>query len=141
MTPEVARALEQLATSIRNLDERLREVANRKPKLQEWQAFNYDTGWQEDISAGGMPAGYWKDPHGIVHLRGAVTRSSGVGTTIAFLPAGYAIGTNGLIQGYVVSDGSVTSNGGVVAVADNLLIYAVGTFPLFLDGISWRAGA
>ena len=48
----------------------------------------WGTGWQA-LAGAGPPPGFFLDPWGFVHIRGAVKRVSGVGTTIFTLPAGY----------------------------------------------------
>ena len=56
-------------------------------RVEAWQAPALLNGW---TNFGGIhaTAGYWKDPHGVVHLRGLV--SAGViGAAIFTLPAGY----------------------------------------------------
>lgn len=75
-----------LAQSIRNLDARLREIATRGQTLQQWQVPVMLNGWTN--SDGYAPVSYWKDPNGIVHLRGRVTGGA-AGTAIFSLPAGY----------------------------------------------------
>jgi len=78
----------------------------------------FGAGW----GFGGVPSeevpGYWKDPAGTVHLRGAAGRLSGTGVVMFTLPAGYRPNLqlwyitygSGLTQAYV----SVNANGGVV---------------------------
>lgn len=64
--------LEILAQSIRNLDARIRFLANMEPRLQAWQTPTLINSWS-DSGGAYATAGYWKDPWGIVHLRGRIT--------------------------------------------------------------------
>lgn len=97
---------------------------------------NYWVHWGE----GANVPGYWKDPHGVVHLRGLV-RSGTVGQAIFTLPAGYrpvarevfsvvsqATGSSSL----AVSRCDVTSAGEVLPITGGNSFFS-------LDGISFRA--
>jgi hypothetical protein len=57
------------------------------PMLEQWNAPALLNSW---VNYGGAfnPAGYWKDPFGVVHLRGLV-KSGTVGQAIFTLPKGY----------------------------------------------------
>jgi len=50
---------------------------------------NVSGNWTDDPGDDSVSVGYYKDHDGFVHLRGAVSRSSGSDTIIATLPAGY----------------------------------------------------
>lgn len=64
---------------------------------------------------GQQPAGFWKDPHGHVHVRGSIT--GGAAGSVAFtLPAGFRPAAQEVF--------SVTANTGVIAFA---AISAAGT--------------
>lgn len=117
--------LDQLARAISNVDGRLRKHENQEVKLQDWVAPALINSW---TNSGGAyaTAGYWKDPNGIVHLRGRIT--GGAFPSDAFvLPADYrptstlsfAVPTGAVVD--VESDGSVRPISGSSYVAlDNI---------------------
>ena len=51
--------------------------------------FAYGAGWATETGFTSRAAGYRKDAGGLVHLQGAVTRTSGIGSVIAILPPGF----------------------------------------------------
>jgi hypothetical protein len=55
--------------------------------LQAWQAASLQNSWA-NFGGSQTPAGYWKDPFGIVHVRGLIYNGTG-GNTAFTLPAGY----------------------------------------------------
>ena len=97
----------------------------------------FDPGWS-DVGGGFQTAGFYKDPFGIVHLRGDVHRTSGASSTIMTMPVGYrptalenfpAYGNGGTVAGVAVRD----SDGAVVLVAGDVNFIGLG-------GITYRAG-
>ncbi len=121
------RHISHLAEAIRNLDARIRELANTKPKLQDWQAAGLEGLWSN--VAGFAPASYWKDPHGLVHLRGRVTGGSGV---IFTLPTNYRPEYNSRFS---------LPDAGVIQVNTNGVIEAISGSTLALEGVTVRAFA
>jgi hypothetical protein len=66
----------------------------------------FNTGWRFGGIAGTEEVpGYWKDPAGTVHLRGAAGRSAGSGRVIFTLPVGYR---PNLVQLYITYGGAST---------------------------------
>lgn len=55
--------------------------------IWKWNPLTLASGWF-DFAAWAMPASYWRDPMGMVHLRGSVA-SGANSTNIAVLPEGY----------------------------------------------------
>lgn len=79
-------------------------------------------------------AGYWKDPNGNVHLRGAVT--GGTAGSVAFvLPAGYRPALTAMFPG--IGNSAATNTYVAVDSAGNVTLGAVGR--MHLDGIIFRA--
>lgn len=83
---EINKSLEHLAQAIRNLDSRLRSLANREPIIQSWQVPSLINSW---ANTGGAyaTAGYFKH-NGVVHLRGRVTGGA-FASDIFVLPENY----------------------------------------------------
>lgn len=121
--------LDAFNQAIRNLNARLRTLETREQSLQAWQAPTLINSW---ANSGGAyaTAGYWKDPWGVVHLRGRIT--GGAYPSNAFLlPAEYW--PEGLSSFY-------TPTAGIVQVMlSGAVNVASGSSPLSLDGISFRA--
>ena len=97
----------------------------------------FDPGWS-DVGGAFQTAGFYKDPLGIVHLRGDVHRTSGASTTIMTMPAGYrptaienfsAYGNGGTAAGVAVRQ----TDGAVVLVAGDVGFIGLG-------GITYQAG-
>jgi hypothetical protein len=103
--------------------------------------------WQ-NYGAGYSTAAFFRDPSGVVHLKGTVKcpdLPDAFSATLFFVPDGYAPaldetfparsdGADVLIR--VVSSGSGGSSGGVW-VPNRLSVGAIGE-AVYLDGISWR---
>lgn len=103
------------------------------PVLEQWNAATLNNSWVY-FGAPTNPVGYWKDPVGIVHLRGVV-KSGTIGLSVFTLPVGYrplnteyfAVVSNGAFGRVVIgSDGGVTPD-----IGSNAYV----TF----DGITFRA--
>lgn len=101
--------------------------------IEQWNTPSFLNSW---INYGSTrnPVGYFKDPFGIVHLRG-VAKSGTIGTAIFNLPAGYRPTNQEVFP--VVSNGTfgycdVFSSGDVVASSGTNLAFA-------LDGMTFRA--
>src|SRR5690348_847047 len=59
------------------------------PKVEDWKPLTtFGPGWGPGSSTSATPQ-YRIDLNGVVHLRGMVNRSAGVGTIVATLPEGY----------------------------------------------------
>ena len=94
-----------------------------------WTSATYDATWTTYASEWG-PAAYYRTNDGMVHLRGLVKRTSGSGTTVFTLPAGYrpphkhllmTVGSGGIARVDVGTDGAVvfvSSLSGTVSVTD-----------------------
>lgn len=103
------------------------------PVVQAWQAPTLVSGWV-NYGSGFNPAGFYKDPFGIVHLRGLL-KSGTVASSAFTLPIGcrptktesFAVSSNGAYgQVYVSAAGDVT-----LVVGNNAYFS--------LDGITFRA--
>jgi hypothetical protein len=102
-----------------------------------FQTPTFNAGWQ-NVGGSFQTAGFYKDPFGIVHLRGDVQRVSGTDSTIFVMPVGYrpsalenfaAYGNGGTAAGVAIR----ASDGNVVLVAGDVGFIGLG-------GISYRAG-
>ncbi|CAJ0899785.1 hypothetical protein R6138_04373 [Ralstonia thomasii] len=102
------------------------------PVLEQWNAPTLTNTWAN--LAGFNPAGYWKDPLGIVHLRGVI--ASGTINTAAFtLPAGYRPANTErfvAISNDAIGRLEVSSAGIVTPVIGSNVYFA-------LDGMTFRA--
>jgi len=80
----------------------------------------FNTGWGSPASSptDEVP-GYWKDPAGTVHLRGAAGRSSGTATTMFALPPGY----RPKLDQWFVTYGSSSSQAYVTVKADGEIVW------------------
>lgn len=116
-----------------SIHRRLKDVENRRPKLQDWQVPTLQNSWA-NVGAPYSVAGYWKDPHGNVFLRGRVS-GGGIGFTILTLPVKYRPEYN---LTYAVYNGAV-----IVIQTDGQVVCATGTAgqPVALDTIAFRAFA
>ena len=83
----------------------------------------FNTGWS-NVGGGNAAAAYFKDSHGVIHLRGRVKRTSGTAVLIFTLPAGYrpasieafaTEATNAFGQITVYTDGKVQLDFGAVS--------------------------
>lgn len=92
------------------------------PSPENWIAPSLLNSWSNYTGIGFAPAGYYKDPYGIVRLRGFI-RNGVIETNMFVLPAGYrpaydmrfpAVGTDMFIQLQIGADGSV-KNVGVIS--------------------------
>jgi len=88
-----------------------------------------------NYGSGLAPAGFYKDPTGLVHLRGTMA-SGTIAAAMFTLPVGYRPAYNLIFQG--------TTAGGTGARVDvtpaGALVPQIGTNPYFaIDGISFRA--
>lgn len=92
--------------------------------LEPWTAINaaggaspaFATGWG-NLGAGYQSARFFKDPDGFVKVEGLANRTSGTGTTLFTLPAGYrptAVRAFGCIANGVIAQVEVRTNGAVV---------------------------
>jgi hypothetical protein len=54
-----------------------------------WQTLTLQNGWVRGLGGAGPVPAVYRDQLGIVHLKGAVQRSSGSGTTVATLPVAF----------------------------------------------------
>jgi len=94
----------------------------------------FQSGWV-NYGSGLAPAGFYKDPTGLVHLRGTMA-SGTIAAAMFTLPVGYRPAYNLIFQG--------TTAGGTGARVDvtpaGALVPQIGTNPYFaIDGISFRA--
>jgi len=126
---------EPQATSRRaeEIEGMLAEMRPAQTVLEQWNAPTLQNSW---VNFGGSlnPAGYWKDPHNVVHLRG-VLMSGTVNATMFLLPVGYRPANEELF--------SVVSNNAfgrldVRAAGDVVLVTGSNSFAS-LDGITFRA--
>lgn len=93
----------------------------------------FENGWTNDNAATEATAGFYKDPFGVVHLKGRV--ANGINAGIFTLPAGYRPGKK-------VAELAPTNGGaGIIELRPDgsvVPIYGSGLFSL--DGITFRAG-
>lgn len=90
-------------------------------------------------TAGEAPASFFRDPYGIVHLRGRI--QGGANNTVAFtLPAGYRPGYNQMLAAAVYS-GSTPIAGFVYLQTSGVLnmFFQAGAASIAIDGITFRA--
>lgn len=96
----------------------------------------------ENFGSGESTAAFYKDQIGIVHIKGAIkngTPSGNSSANVFILPAGYRPAE---IQQFAVSSGSVGGIGNVsVLNTGDVRAISGGSLLLFLDGITFRAGA
>jgi hypothetical protein len=100
----------------------------------------FAAGWGNSLLAERNTAGFFKDPFGVVHLKGTVVRSSG-GTTIFTLPAGYRPAKAPCFP--TVNAGFDPAVAGVICVfatGEVRNTTADGTGSYLLDAIAFRAG-
>ncbi|MCP1173795.1 hypothetical protein [Ralstonia chuxiongensis] len=125
--------LNSILKKIEEIESLLPEIRPTQSVLEQWNAPTLQNSW---VNFGGSlnPAGYWKDPHNVVHLRGVVM-SGTVNATIFLLPVGYRPANEELF--------SVVSNNAfgrldVRAAGDVVLVTGSNSFAS-LDGITFRA--
>ncbi len=107
--------------------------------LQDWITPTFAGTWA-NLGGGTTPAGYWKDPFGVVHLRGTVDTGALPPSTIFTLPVGYRPAFQHNFAGIRTGAG-VTSRVSVLAtgvVQETAGRTAAGHF-LSLDGITFNA--
>ena len=81
-------------------------------------------------------AGYWKDSHGVVHLRGLV-KSGGTASTIFTLPAGYRPAANEL---FLVASGTTPTFAQIAIDTAGGVVFLNGSNGyVSLSGITFRA--
>lgn len=108
--------------------------------LEEWIAPTLAGTWVNEATAGDNVAGYWKDPFGVVHLRGVIAGGAIAFPSTAFtLAKGYrpaAVETFGVLRsGILLSRVHVLTTGEVQEIAGRT---ATAHF-LTLDGLTFRA--
>jgi hypothetical protein len=100
--------------------------------VEEWIAVSFGTGWS-DYGSAWQTAAYCKDAAGFVHVRGLVQRTSGSGTTILTLPAGYRPAAQKIFAVY-----GDAGAGRIDVRTDGVVLYtAGGTGFLSLEGITF----
>jgi hypothetical protein len=103
--------------------------------LQAWQSVTLINGWVE-FGAPYLASGYWKDPFGIVHLRGMI--KTGVPPSIAFvLPSGYR--PSGSIIIATTSASATTAAKLIIDSSGNVTVSAGAATWTSLTGVSFRA--
>jgi hypothetical protein len=115
----MARLYQRLAEQQSQIDTLSRQLAINVPATQEdWHAASYAGGWGDPGVSGYPGAAYFKEPSGLVNVRGLVgngTLAANVYQTVLNLPAGYrpAFKTPFLT---VVSQASNTNGAGIIVV-------------------------
>ena len=122
-------ALKAIEIAIRNLAQRIRDLENREVKLQAWQTPTLAGLWT-NLGAPNATVQYWKDPYGIVHLKGTVTGGA-FPSEIMTLPAGYRPDAT-LV--WLVPDTAV-----ITVESDGSVNAVTGTATVALDAVSFRA--
>jgi hypothetical protein len=98
----------------------------------------FDVDWT-NVGGGFQPAGFYKDPFGIVHLQGDVQRTTGNDATIFQLPPGYC--PVGGIEDFPAYGDGGTAAGVAVRSSDCSVVFVAGTTTFIgLGAISFRAG-
>ena len=106
-------------------------------KVQEdWITPTLLNGWEPYANTHSQPA-YYKDQFGVVHLRGMVKRTSGVGTQLLTLPVGYRPEKTSYFVG--TRSGSDACR---IAVLDIGSVYLETSSNVWtsIDGITFKAG-
>jgi len=95
---------------------------------------SFQNGWTNDDALAEVTAGFYKDPFGVVHLKGLL--ANGTNGAIFALPLGYR-------PGKILAE-VVTRNAGTVGTLEvgpaGYVIAVSGTGVLSLDGVTFRAG-
>lgn len=100
--------------------------------VEEWIAPTFGTGWS-DYGSAWQTAAYCRDAAGFVHFRGLVQRTSGTGTTILTLPAGYRPAAQKIFGVY-----GDAGAGRIDVRTDGVVLYTSGgTGFLSLEGITF----
>lgn len=103
--------------------------------VQGWQTPSFVNSWV-NFGGGYNDAGYFKDPFGIVHLRGLIKLGT-VGQNAFVLPAGYRPAARELFN--VQSNGAL---GRVDVLADGSVFISSGNNAwVSLDGLTFKANA
>ncbi len=120
--------IDYVIQSIKNLDARIRELANLEPIQKAWVVPTLINSW---TNSGGayVTAGYWRDQAGIMHLRGRVTGGA-FPSDIFVLPVNYR--PTATIS-FTVPTGAV-----VDIEADGSVRVISGSSYVALDSISFR---
>jgi hypothetical protein len=97
----------------------------------------FDPDWA-NVGGTFQPAGFFKDPFGVVHLQGDVQRTTGNDATIFQLPPGYCP-AGGIEDFPAYGDGGTAA--GVAVRPDCSVVFVAGTTTFIgLGAISFRAG-
>lgn len=129
--------LSALLRRLDDLDARLLDAAPAPiaPPLEPWNAPTLANGWA-NFGGGFNPAGYWKDPAGVVHLRGLLASGTLNGAAAMFtLPAGYRPANTEMfvaISNNAVGRVDVRNTGDVVPTIGSNTNFS-------LDGMTFRA--
>lgn len=103
------------------------------PSLEQWNAPTLQNSWVI-VDSTHNPAGYWKDPHGVVHLRGFLM-SGTINQSMFSLPAGYRPAYR-----EIFATQSNNAMGGAYVDPNGSVVPFVGSNTNFsLDGITFRA--
>lgn len=123
----------RLERQIAELQSQIEILQPVKPRIEQFIAVTFQNAWA-DFGAPFNPTGYFKDPFGIIHLRGTI--ASGTINTAAFtLPAGYRPANTeriGVNSNDAMGRLHINSTGTVVPVIGNNASFC-------LDGITFRA--
>ena len=117
---------ERIASEVADLKARLAALESRIERpiaaaSQGWQSPTLNSGWS-NFGGGFASAGYYRDPLGVVWVRGLVVAGAGAGTTVFVLPSNYRPAANMLWMtiantgSLVISRLDVQSDGAVVIV-------------------------
>jgi hypothetical protein len=102
--------------------------------VQTWQTPTLLNSWV-NFGSGFNNAGYWKDPFGVVHLRGLVKSGTGIPSTIFTLPAGYRPPAQEIlpaVSNALFGECTIETDGDVTAQVGSTVWFS-------LDGITFRA--
>jgi hypothetical protein len=117
-------------------------VTNPAPAAEAWSAATLQNGWVNYGSDGTgtyAPAGYFRDFHQVVTLRGGV-KSGTIGQAMFTLPTGYRPPYRIVLSAYSWSAGTGTVFSRVDIAPNGQVIPMTGGNGFFcLDGISFRA--
>jgi hypothetical protein len=103
--------------------------------IEAWTAPALLNGWV-NYGAGFNPVGYWRDPHGVVHLRGVVKSGATATSVIFVLPAGYRPANR---EAIAVDAGGAFGRVDVLPSGDVTPVFGSVAY-MTLDGITFRAG-
>lgn len=103
------------------------------PVLEQWNAPTLTNSWL-NYGTPFNPTGYWRDPNGVVHLRGVI-KSGTIGSSALTLPAGYRPANSEIFV--AISNGAI---GRAVVDASGGVTPDIGSNVYFsLDGMTFRA--